>query len=209
MRKIIVILLILMITTLTACGVLSNAKVSTIYVDRKGEVVSATIASLPTEQYDGDELKVSIDEAIATYNSTKENEPISLNEFKVKKEQATLRLTYATAGDYEAFNERTLFAGTIAEATAAGYDFEVDFIDSDKTTIKGSAILKEARDELVIITNEPVQIQTTKDILYTSDNATIIDKRTAQVEDEAGSTDNGITFGNAKVAYVIYGEPNQ
>lgn len=198
----------ILIFGLSACGALRDVEVSTIYVDKKGKVTSATIASFSKEQYNEDELKSSIDEAISAYNGDQEAR-ITLAKFKVKKEQATLRMTYATSDDYEVFNGRTLFVGTIAEAKLAGYDFEGEFWDQSKATIKGSAIIKEAQDEMVIITNEPVQIQTTKDILYTSDNATIIDKRLAQVEAEVGATDNGITFGNEKNAYIIYGEPKK
>ena len=206
-KKLIAVLLAMLMFGLSACGALKDATVSTIYVDKKGKVTSATIASLPAEQYDENELKKSIDEALDAYNSGQDK--ITLDDFKVKKEQAHLILTYATAEDYENFNGRVLFAGTMAEARSAGYEFEGEFIDANKVSTTGSAILQEAQDELIIITNEPVQIQTTKDILYTSANATIIDKRVAMVEAEAGATDNGITFGNAKNAYIIYGEPKK
>ena len=206
-KKPIAILLVILMFVLSACGALKDATVSTIYVDKNGKVSSVTIASLPAEQYDEKELKKSIDDAIDDYNGSQEK--VELDSFKVKKEQAHLLLTYATTKDYESFNGRVLFAGTMAEARSAGYNFEGEFIDSKKVTTTGSAILKEAIDELVIITNEPVQIKTSKDILYVSANATIIDKRVAQVEAEAGATDNGITFGNAENAYIIYGEPKK
>ena len=205
-KKLIAILLAMLLFSLSACGMFSSVKTSTIYVNKKGKVTSTTISSLPAEQYNKDELKKSIDEAVSAYNSGKEKDEITLDTFKVKKEQATLKLIYATSDDYEIFNGRTLFVETVAEAKAAGYDFDGDFLDKEQGAIKGSAILKETGDAMVIITNEPVQIQTVKDILYTSDNATIIDKRLAQVEAEAGATDNGITFGNEKNAYIIYGE---
>ena len=205
-KKIIAILLSALMLIFSACGALSNAKVSTIYIDKKGKVTSATIESLPAEQYNEDALKESIDVAIAAYNQGQDTEKIELDSFKVKKEQATLRMTYASAKDYEIFNERVLFVGTLAEANAAGYDFQDEFVDAKTASIKGTTLLKDAPDKMVIITNEPVQIQTIQDILYTSDNATIIDKKTAQVEAEAGSTDNGIAFGNSANAYIIYGE---
>ena len=208
-KKPIAILLTLLLFSLSACGIFSSVTTSTISVDKKNKVTSVTIASLPSEQYNEEELKQSIDEAVATYNDGEDKDKITLKGFKVKKGQATLRLVYASGDDYEAFNERILFVGTVAEAKVAGFDFEGEFLDTSKATIKGSTILKDASDEKVIITNEPVQIQTDKDILYTSPNATIIDKRLAQVEAEAGATENGITFGNAENAYIIYGEPKK
>ena len=208
-KKLIAILLTLLMFSLSACGIFEEVKTSTISVDKKGKVTSVTVASLPKDQYDEDELKASIDEAVLAYNTGEENDKITLKKFKVKKEQATLKLIYASGDDYEAFNERILFVGTVAEAKVAGFDFDGEFLNASKATIKGSDIIKDASDEKVIITNEPVQIQTNKDILYTSANATIVDKRLAQVEAEAGATENGITFGNAENAYIIYGEPKQ
>ena len=205
-KKIVAILLATLILTLSACGALSGVETSTIYIDKKGKVTSVTIASLPAEQYNEKELEQSIDEAISDYNGDEEKEKITLKKFKVKKGQATLKIVYATSDDYEAFNDRVLFTGTVAEAKIAGFDFAGEFLDASKTLIKGSTILENASDEKVIITNEPVQIQTSKDILYVSDNATIIDKRIAQVEAEAGAIENGITFGNEAIAYIIYGE---
>ena len=209
MKKVTVTLLIVMMLFLSACGALSKVKTSTIYVDKKGKVTSVTIASLPADQYNEEELKASIEEEILAYNGDEEKAKIKLNEFKVKKEQATLRITYATSDDYEAFNGRVLFTGTVAEAQAAGFDFAGEFLDTSKTAIKGSTLVKDAAEEKVIITNEPVQVQTYKDIMYTSANATIVDKRIAQVESEAGATENGITFGNEENAYIIYGEPKE
>lgn len=208
-RKTIAILLAILALILSACGALSKAKTSTIYVDKKGKVTSVTIASLPADKYNEEELKASIDEEILAYNGDEEKAKIKLNEFKVKKEQAILQITYATSDDYEAFNSRVLFTGTVAEAQAAGFDFAGEFLDTSKTAIKGSTIVKDIFEENVIITNEPVQVQTYKDIMYTSANATIVDKRIAQVESEAGATENGITFGNEENTYIIYGEPKE
>ena len=208
-KKLIAILLTMLMFTLSACRIFDEVKTSTIYVDKKGKVTSTTVASLPSEQYDEKELKASIDEALSAYNGGEEQDKITLKRFKVKKEQATLRLVYASGDDYEAFNERILFVGTVAEAKVAGYDFEGEFQDASKSPVKGADILKNATDEKVIITNEPVQIETNKDIIYTSTNATILDKRLAEVEAEAGAIDNGITFGNEENAYIIYGEPKK
>ena len=206
-KKLMTILLAMLMLALSGCGALSGVKTSTIYVDKKDKVISATVASLNAEQYDEDELEQSIKEAIATYNGSEEK--VKLNKLNVKKGQATLTMTYETSDDYEAFNSRVLFTGTVAEAKQAGYDFAGNFIDTSQAEVKGKTILDGASDEKVIITNEPVQIQTSLDIMYVSDNATIIDKRLAQVEAEVGATENGITFGNEAVAYIIYGEPKK
>ena len=210
-KKIIAMVFILLMVMLSGCGAISKATTSTIYINTKGKVSSVTVEALPAQQYSEEDLKNLIDLSIAEYNSGQDEEKIKLDGFKVKGDQARLTMSYATSLDYEGFNGRVLFWGTVSEAIAAGYKFDMDFIDEAKAVTKGSVITApkaedNQKEEQVIITNEPVQIQTTKDILYTSKNATIIDERLVQVEAEAGATDNGITFGNSENAYIIFGD---
>jgi len=203
-RKITAIILALLMIGLFGCSATSSAKTSTIYVDKNGKVSSVTIENLSAEQYSEEELRELVTQTIKEYNSEKGEDKVKLDELKVKKEQARLAIEYATSADYEEFNGRILFVGTVAEAKEAGYDFETDFVGADEATIKGEAVVGQEKDSQVIITNEPVQIKTIKDILYTSTNAKITDKRAAQVDAEAGATENGITFGNSECAYIIY-----
>lgn len=189
MKKVATLILIAMITILSGCSKLGSAEASTIYVDKKGRIESITVEALPAEQYNKEELKTMIDESIDDYNGKQEEEKITLESFKVKKDQARLTMKYASYEDYEDFNGRILFAGTVAEAKVAGYEITTTYTDAS-----------------IIITNEPVQIKTPKDIVETSENASIIDEKLAVVEGEGGATENGIIFENSKVAYVIYGE---
>jgi len=207
-RKLILTLLIMLLLSLSGCQSISNAKTSTIHIDKKGQVSSITVESLPAEQYQEEDLKALVEQTIADYNAKEDSKSITLDKLSVKKEQARLIMKYNSVTDYEKFNGRILFAGTVIAAKEAGYDFSIDFIDVDKASIKGSDIIINDKEARIVITNEPVQVQTLKDILYVSPNVTIVDKRIAQVEAEGTATDNGITFGNSEYAYIIYQKQN-
>ena len=202
-KRILALILTFVMVSLAGCGGISSAQISTIYIDKAGKVKSVTVESLSAEQYQEADLRELVNQAIEEYNDKQDTERIILKGLSVKKEQARLTMEYATSEDYEGFNGRILFSGTVAKAKAAGYDFNTDFIDENEALAKGEVIIKQ-EDLQVIITNEPVQIKTSQDIMYVSVNAVIIDKRAAQVEAEAGATENGITFGNSEYAYIIY-----
>lgn len=99
---------------------------NTLYLLEDGRVVSNSVESFDGEAYSEKELKSYIKNVVDTYNAENEN-AVKQKMLKVKDGAATLVMEYATAEDYEEFEGIEFFAGTLADAVAAGYTFEGEF----------------------------------------------------------------------------------
>jgi hypothetical protein len=107
-----------------------------------------------------------------------------LKDVGVVNETATLILEYASPEDYSRFNGIDLFVGTVAEALAAGYDFNVDFADvSGDTPVESSSsdfISQDGYKVVIIKTNTNVNVS--GNICYVSqENVSLVDKKTISI----------------------------
>ena len=89
---------------LTGCGKSLEADRDTVYVQKKGTVVSAAIADFDKDYYDEEELKKYIDERVEDYQGEHGKKSVSVEEFSVEEGVAKLLIKYAGCEDYEDFN---------------------------------------------------------------------------------------------------------
>lgn len=198
------ILLAAVLVFMGGCDSLKDVKSSTIHVDKKEKVTSVIVEDFSKAYYDKDELKESIEKAIESYNKAGSKQPVSLKDFTVKKGQARIVMKYDTCADYQAFNQTILYSGTVAGAEKEGYEFKTGFLDTSGAAVDAAAVLSANPNARVIISNEPVSIKTTKNILYVSENVSIQDEKTAKIS-ATGNQDNGNSqISIAGYAYVIY-----
>jgi hypothetical protein len=112
---------------------------------------------------------------------------VKLKKFTLKNGTSTLTLSYATAADYQRFNDIELYTGSVAEALAAGYSFDDTF-----AAIKDGAItpcddntefMNDSSYKVVIIRgNTNVQVKGT--IAYvTTTNTAYVDASTISIRE--------------------------
>ncbi|MCR4841974.1 MAG: hypothetical protein K5840_01795 [Eubacterium sp.] len=122
------------------CGSSYQSDVSAISVRDDGSILAVSVEELDQSYYDEEELKTYIDDAVSEYTSANEDVTVKVQSLKVSDSVATLNMKYDSAQTYSDFNGVTLFTGTVAEALAAGYEFDCSFASiSDGASSDASA----------------------------------------------------------------------
>lgn len=205
MKKFISISLVILVLAglLTGCGKSLEADRDTVYVQKKGTVVSAAIADFDKDYYDDEELKNYIDERVAEYQEEHGKGSVSIDEFSVEDGVARLFIKYDSCEEYQNFNEVTLFSGTIPQALAEGYNFEEEFTEIENGEAAGSADRDAIADldAKVIILSEKVDVKVDGTIQYVSSRYTTMkakDTVSIQLPEEAEDGEE------SALVYVIY-----
>lgn len=157
---------------LAACGKPLVVDRNTIYVRRKGEITGAAIVdNFDKGYYDAGELENYVNQRIEEYASANGEGRIEVKEFSVEGNVAKLYVDYAGYEDYVALNEVELFTGTVPQALAAGYAFDMDF----RAVEDGQLSRPASRDEViekadykVVILSEKVDVKVDGEILFAS-----------------------------------------
>lgn len=189
---------------LGGCDSLKDVKETTVTVDEDGAVREIIVASMEEADYTAEELEHFVKEDIAEFAGGGQAESgVALDSFQVKEETVKIAIDYESAASYGAYHGTTFFAGTVAEAQAAGYDFNAAFQDNNKEAAASSTILSGNSSWKVLILEEPVRVQVSGQVLYASTQAEITGKKEVKITagDEAG-TEQAITTDS--LVYIIY-----
>jgi hypothetical protein len=185
MKRVITTILALMLCLglMTGCGTSYLTEESTVFVQKNGKVVSTDVESF-SSPYDEAGLKTYVETMISEYTAQYGEDTVKLKDVGVVDGQATLILEYASPEDYSRFNGIELFVGSVAEALAAGYDFDVDFADvSGETPVESSSsafINQDGYKVVIIKTNADVNVSGS--ICYVSqENVSLVDKKTISI----------------------------
>lgn len=189
---------ILCIGMLSGCAGRTDADASTVFIDKKGKVVSVDVEDLDKEYYDGDELESYIKELIESY-ADKNGDAVSLSSFRVKDSVAKLKMQYDSYEDYVKFNGIELYAGSVVGARADGYDFDVSFYHADAGGEKKEKASKEDvlddDDNKVVIIRANVNVQVPGKILYVSEQDTqVTGKDTVSIMGEGANEEAALTY---------------
>lgn len=104
-----------------------TANENSVYILENGKVVSTNVEEFDEDDYSKSELKSYMKEIIDNYNSENGSGLVKQQSFNIKDGMATSVLQYADAATFEDFFGTELFVGTIEEAMAAGYTFDIPF----------------------------------------------------------------------------------
>lgn len=181
---------------LAGCGTSYAADESTVFVLKDGKIVSTDVEDFDEGTYDTDGLKDYVDQTIDTYNEENGKGLVKRKDLSVKDNKAVLTLEYASASDYQKFNNIELFSGSVAEALAAGYSFDADFASVSDVKIEScdsSAFLNDPDYKVVIIKgNTNVQVKGT--IAFASiQNTTYVDSKTISIREGASLLNSAVT----------------
>lgn len=171
---------------LTGCSVLDgfSPDVSGISIDKKGGVTEVVREMFDESVYSKEELEAQISSEIEEYNTASGDEYVKEKSLKVKDGVAQLKVTYASAKDYAAFNKVDFYSGDVVGAVQKGYMFEGNFKTVTSGTVDeasavwGSVIIS-GTNYSTIVFNGPLLVEVPGEILYVSDNVNVTEKNTA------------------------------
>lgn len=190
---------------LTACGNSLDADCNTVYVEKKGTVIGASIEKMDKDYYSEDELEKFIDEKVEIYQKNHEKSSVKVSDFSVKDGVAELFVKYAGYEEYQDFNNVTLFAGTVPQALAAGYDFNTKFTEIKDGKASGeveSSKITES-DYKVVVLSEKIDVKVDGTIKYiSSDYTSLKAKDTVSIKLPENAEDGA----ELSLVYVIYEE---
>ena len=119
---------------------------------------------------------------------TEEEPLITLESCSMENGEIRIRLLYRSWKEYAGYNQMPCFAGTVAEARAAGYTFEGNFRDKDGEPAGAEEVLKSPGDRKVLILQEKTEVSVPGTILFSTDNVTVTGKGTAVIGADAAET---------------------
>lgn len=124
-----VVLLIVCIVALFVLGIIGGkvASENSVYILEDNKILSTSIEAFDEESMDKGELKSYMRETISAYNKENGSTLVRQRSFKLKDGVAALTVQYENADVFEEFFGTELFVGTIAEAMAEGYSFDMPF----------------------------------------------------------------------------------
>ena len=203
-RKFLILCAAAVAALLAGCGKLDDVDRTTVYVDPENGVVQEAIVEEYTDEdtYSENELEAFVQEDAAAYNEEAGADSVTVSGVKVSGDEVRILLRYADSSAYAGYHLTDFFAGTLAEAQEAGYDFSGTLLDPEGEATTASDLLSGHPDYHVVIFEEPVQILTDSPVLYVSSNVVIRSETTAEVTEDNVNQEVGVV--TSEKAYVIY-----
>ena len=160
---------------MTGCGKDKsfNPSVSSLYIEKNGEITQAIVESFAQEYYSLDEFSAMVQKEVET--------KITVESTEVKDSVMYLKLHYADADTYRLYNEEYLFVGSVEDALSEGLSFNMIFRDADYEGEYTAADVTENKSETVAVAKEEGVIQLEKPVKYVSSNVEILDAHTVEV----------------------------
>jgi hypothetical protein len=165
---------------------------NTVVIQKDGSISDVIIEDFDQSVYDLAELESMAKEEIALYQETAGENKITIDTMEVVENKLHLKMDFASYEDYAAYNSKTFFVGTLADAYAAGYSLDITMVsekNSDEVLVNDD--LMQMGLSNVVISDYTGIIRCPSKVLYYSEGAVLVDK--TQV---AGLTDD--------LTYVIY-----
>lgn len=168
---------------------MGTEEVTGIKIGRDGTVTATIVEAFDKEYYTEDGLSEMIQSEIAAYDSS--GEKVSLVEIREQEDTGSIVVVmkYASAEDYAAFNEVTLFYGTVAQAQTAGYTPDAAL---ESASGKEEPLQKEEFSTLaekhVVICSEAMQVMLPSKILYLSGGSCLTDAKSVEATEDGALT---------------------
>lgn len=139
-------LVILMISLISGCAT-KFPDTDTVYIQKDGEISEASVESFDKKYYSQDELESYIKDEISDYKKSHDGGSVKMTSFKMDGKKAKLMMKYDGYQSYSDFNGKKLFTGTVVQAIAAGYKFNVNFVKVEDGKVKGESVGTESATE--------------------------------------------------------------
>lgn len=171
-----------------------NISATEITVQKDGSIMETITEEFTKDYYKEEELRNMVLSEVADFNNSAE-EAISVDKFEKKNGKIVIVMKYPSAEAYSeyntnAFDNKMLFFGTVAQAYDAGYSLDITLRNAknEEETIGKEEILAMG-DRHILIASEPVRVATFGRILYAGENITVTGKNKAGMhEGEEGES---------------------
>ena len=126
-----VLLILVTVCALEGCGGEKTPEVSSVSIGKDGTIAHQIVGSFE-QIYDMDEIEKLAADRVAEYCDDNGTDSVTLESVDQTDGKVLIMLNYATDQDYNDFNHREMFVGTVAEANEQGYKLEnVAFVSAD------------------------------------------------------------------------------
>ncbi len=180
-----ILVLIMCVGILSGCGKSYGTEESTVFVLKKGNIISTDVERFDTSEYSENDLKEYVEQAVAEYTAANGKDSVVLKDLTCVDGVATLILEYASAEDYAGFNGIDMYTGSVAEALAAGYKFDTDFAEIGKDSVtecESSAFMNGEKYKVAII-KANTNLNVPGNICFaSSENVSLVDKKTVAIK---------------------------
>ncbi len=181
MKKCVTILCALfLVLPMAACGSSFDPSVTSLYVQKNGELTYAVVESFEKEYYSLSEFQSMIDREVESCNSNYSEPAISVERLEVENGTLYLLLNFSNAKAYSSYNEEYCFVGTIEEALGVGQSFDLLFKDADYEECTTAEVTEKKDNQVLILQNEGI-VQLEKPVKYVSNNVEIISDHMVEV----------------------------
>lgn len=161
--------------------------VSVIEVQKDGSIIETITEDFTKEYYDEEGLRNMVLSEVADFNNGAQ-EAISVDKFENKNGRIVVVMQYPSAEAYteyntNAYDNKKLFFGTVAQAYDAGYSMDITLqnVKKEEETVGKEEILAMG-DKHILIACEPVQVATFGRILYAGENISVSGKNKAVMQ---------------------------
>lgn len=185
----------LMTGILLLAGCSMEEEQSQVSLLKDGTVEATIIETFDKSYYDKDELQQMILEEAASYNRSVAQGAVSVDKVSVENGIAKVKMTYASAEDYGAFNDGIFFTGSVSQAREAGYDLnKVLSSTTDALATVGMSDILAMTDVSILITDMKDPVVLNGKATYISGNVTVDRKLKTVSFDESSEG----------LAYILY-----
>lgn len=169
-------MLILAVTAILAgCGQGKTPDVSSLSIDKEGKVSHQIVGQFEQSYYEKDGLVTLAQERVEEYCAINGEGSVVLGDVDEQDGKVLLHFDYASGEDYSAFNNRTLFVGSLDEAERQGYNLGyVAFVSPKGQPMEISDLDEPEKKQIMIIGMKPteeMQVTTWGKVLYINQSA--------------------------------------
>ncbi len=158
---------------LTGCG---TAKVpdeigkTTVAIEEDGQIRYWLTGEFDKEYYDISELNQMAVEEVQNFNAEKQYSVVVENVRAADGDEDSVIVQYLfdNWGAYTAFNEESLFYGTIADARLRGYKINAEFVDVKDSGIYTAEEVIDSNDRYIVITNVRADVYLPEKVTHVS-----------------------------------------
>lgn len=161
---------------LVGCGQGKTPEVSSISIDKDGEISHQIVGQFEQDYYEKDGLVTLAEERVAEYCADHGGDSVTFGGADEEDGKVLMQFHYATDTDYGAFNNREMFVGSLEEAESQGYNLGyVAFVSPKGQPMEISDLEEAEKKQIVIIGMRPSEemvVNTSGKVIYVNQSAT-------------------------------------
>lgn len=205
-----VLLILAVICVLAGCGQGKAPEVSSVSVDKDGIISHQIVGQFEQNYYEMDGLESLAKERVDEYCADNGGDSVTFGGVDEKDGKILIQFQYATDADYSAFNNRTMFVGSLEEAENQGFDLGYVAFVSPKGQPMEISDLEEPEKKMIMIIgmgpSEEMMVNTYGKVIYVNQSAmsgldmTFSGKSSVMISYPASETEEQ----NGMLSYIIF-----